>query len=442
MFVQSIPVLPHKSSSCHTTSLCRCTTTKHHLRACSVALVEPLQTEANGPNLKSTNLEPSALFSNHQGNRDPEVEALNILEWAQLSEHVSRLGRTPAGRMLMRNGVDGGGLEIGRNRKRSEELLQETREMIRLVYELGRDLPLRGAEEVRGIARDAQKGRTLSGRELRDVASTLAAGRSTRRALEAVGTSHGGVDRLLEHARSARTWPEVENDIITKIDELGDVTDMGDAKLAAARAERREVVAKIRETLRNLMVRHPDAIQDRIVTQRYDRFVLAVKAGKKGLFRGATTHDVSTTGNTAYIEPAQIRASNDRLHAITAIEKTRVRAVLTKLTESIAPIAEDIVTLCEGLSAIDAAGARADISIRLNAVDVKFADSDASKIGLRSVRHPLLALNAQSRAKTDDPKDLWKKEIVPQDFLVPEGVRCVCITGTFAFHARVILLTV
>lgn len=137
---------------------------------------------------------------------------------------------------------------------------------------------------------------------------------------------------------------------------------------------------------------------------------------------------LSASGNSAYIEPAQICGSNDRLRALAAIEKTRIRAVLQKLSEAVAPIAHDIVALCEELLCIDAAGARAEIAEQLVALDVQFLDSNTDEIVLRVVRHPLLALIARAKSNQEDGEQVdWKTQIVPQGFLVPQGV-CVCIT--------------
>lgn len=364
-------------------------------------------------------------------NRDATNEALELLEWRELSLLVAKLTRTDGGRALIEDG-----LELGYDRTRSETLLGETREMFQLTHVLARDVPLGGARQVSGYALDASKGLVLTGHSLRSIASTLEAARSTRRLFESVDGEHASFPLLLQHARAARTWPDVEAAIVNAIDEFGDVSDAAIPALAAVRNERREIVVAIRDALRALMDRHSDAIQERAITTRYNRFVILAKIGRKAVFRGAVVHDVSATGGTAYIEPREVRALNDRLRSAEAREKKIVQQVLRDLSfDHVAPIVDDIVELCKALAAIDAAGARAQVAAELNAVDVRFADVDKEMaVRLRGVRHPLLAWSANDDSDGDS--------VVPSDYIIPHGVRCVCITGPNTGGKTVALKTI
>jgi len=425
MFVSSTCVNLKKRQS--SVRICRCTPFTNSVRACAASAhkaILPVESkESPSPPSQSA---PGAL------NRDVEAEAREILEWASLSKYVSRLARTDGGRVLLENGMgDNQGLEIGFNRARCEELLEETREMVRLAHELAREVPLTGASEVSGVARDAAKGRVLSGRELRKIASTLLAARKTRRVFEAANSdTDGGFPRLLSHASAARTWPDIEASILEKVDEFGDVTDVADPQLASARSERREVIDSIRSKLRDLMATHSEAIQDRNITMRYDRMCIPVKMTRKSVFRGGTVHDVSATGVTAYIEPASVRKLNDRIRACSSKEKSRVQVVLRALSETVGTIEEDILALCEGLSAIDAAGARAEASIAIGGVDVRFAEmGDDRKLELRGLQHPLLLWQAKEKAEFAKENN-WKEKVIPSDYFLPPLVRCAILSGS------------
>jgi DNA mismatch repair protein MutS2 len=225
------------------------------------------------------------------------------------------------------------------------------------------------------------------------------------------------------------------------------VFDSCDAQLAGLRRGIKDVTATIRERLQSLMAAHPDAIQDRVITTRYDRFVIPVKVGRKAEFRKGVVHDISQTGSTAYIEPQAVRALNDKLRELVAREKARVSAVLRIVSfQTVAPTADDVEHLSAVLAVIDAATA----SRSLDAVDVMFDDS--SPICLRCARHPLLswkamdAEQAAARRKNraiecdadakgslgnaeSDLSRPWKEQVVPSDYIVGDDVRCVCVTG-------------
>lgn len=66
---------------------------------------------------------------------------------------------------------------------------------------------------------------------------------------------------------------------------------------------------------------------------------------------------------------------NDRLFALDAKEKSRILAVLRELSKLFAPIADDVVLLCEGIAAFDAAYARAQASVMFDCVNVSFSES-------------------------------------------------------------------
>lgn len=103
-------------------------------------------------------------------------------------------------------------------------MLEETHEMHRLTYFLGREVPLAGASQVSAFAGDSQRDRVLFDQELRNDSSTIATARKMRSFLESDhSATNEGSPRIVEHARAARTWPDVEQEIIEKIDEFGDV---------------------------------------------------------------------------------------------------------------------------------------------------------------------------------------------------------------------------
>ncbi|GAB0497833.1 hypothetical protein MMPV_009170 [Pyropia vietnamensis] len=248
-----------------------------------------------------------------------------------------------------------------------------------------------------------------------------------------------------------QTFPDFERAITRAVDEQGDVRDWASPELAAVRSDVRAVRSGLRETAARLMARHADAVQDRVVTSRYGRAVLAVKAAKKGVFLKAVVHDVSATGATVFLEPFEMRGANDRLKTLEAKEQRVEEAVRRSLTErAVAPLAGDggYAVLEEVVGALDAAAARARYSAAIRGVDVRFsADAaDGGELSLRGVRHPLLVGQAVEQAAAAARRSSRKSgggggavdaaaavglaKVVPVDYELGGHVRCAVVTGS------------
>eukprot|EP00177_Eucheuma_denticulatum_P003030 GFKZ01005451.1.p1 GENE.GFKZ01005451.1~~GFKZ01005451.1.p1 ORF type:complete len:980 (-),score=152.46 GFKZ01005451.1:2475-5414(-) len=382
--------------------------------------------------------------------RDIQTESLVLLEWPQLSSHVLRHTSTPLGRELLNSSQFG--LPIPSSRQESERLLSQTREIHYLEVTLQKPIPFAGVDDILSLVQLASKGKLLTGKELVSIAQTLAAARAVRRHIEAAATD-GGTDAcpsvsqlpcLKAMVAPFRTWPEKELEIMRCLDDFGDVTEAADPELREVRLQLRQSLSDVRAKMQDLMARHSDAIQERVIMQRYDRFVLAVKMSRKGEFRRGIVHDASSTGSTAYIEPASVKPLNDRMRQLAAKEKARVNAVLKRLSSVVvAPILEDVTIIGKILAEMDIAAARARTSYELGAVDVVFDDDRPLK--LLGARHPLLVWKAMeeekygtegnSRGSIDagdhetSQEPSWEQSVVPSSYELDENVRCICVTG-------------
>lgn len=433
-----------------------------------VAGAPPSVTAAADENIERTPL--STLSSGDPSDVDARSESLILLEWPQISARVARYASTDIGRQHLLG--DRKALLVPEVQEESEQLLALTRDAYDLEYRLAKPLALTGIHDIAIDTRMAAKGKVLQGRELLSIAETLAAARNVRRHIEAAAAGELDVDDRdsgpfgSAHARHAnmedtesedmtdrlkvfqelvsafRTWPDVESEIRRSINDFGAVEDSCDPKLAGLRQGIKEVSSTIRSQLAQIMAANPDAIQDRIVTSRYDRFVIPVKVSHKSVFRKGTVHDVSASGSTAFIEPDSVRKLNDKMRQLAAAENARVKVVLRRLSEEfVAQIADDAEHLTEVLAVIDAATARAKASHALGGVDVVFDNSQPLRI--RGARHPLLSWHAidevnseRAEQKSETKKDSedeqeasWKKRVVPSSYVLEPSVKCVCVTG-------------
>lgn len=362
-------------------------------------------------------------------------ESLNLLEWNAVTAKVVKFAATDLGRSaLLDRNVDTH-LYIPSTREESESLLEQTREMRRLEHLLTQPLEFDAASDVTDVTELAAKGRVLTTVDLLAIARTLTVGRIVRKQIisadpEAFPTLHAIVSPL-------KTVFAAEKEILRCIDEYAEVVEAADESLGNVRGSMRAAASEIRAILTSLMTRNSDAIQDRLITTRYDRYVIPVKASHKAKFRSCVVHDTSASGQTLYIEPSPVRPINDRLKQLVSKERAIIQAILQRLSlKVVAPVASDIAAVCGAIAVLDAAAARAHASDSLKAVDVAF--SEGTSLNLPAARHPLLmwaAVDSTNFADTSKSENTeagepgWKKKVVASTYAPPEGVRCVCVTG-------------
>lgn len=149
-------------------------------------------------------------------------------------------------------------------------------------------------------------------------------------------------------------------------------------------------------------------LQSDIPTQRDGRTVLAVKAGSKSRLRGII-HEVSTTGQTVYIEPEVLVQKNNELVQEEARYQRELQRILRETTAVLHGYSEAMLAARTACAGIDASYARARYS-HMN--DGVFAEDSQSGILLVRARHPILGSKA-----------------VPIDLRMPDGARTLIITG-------------
>ncbi|CAN8071802.1 unnamed protein product [Agarophyton chilense] len=360
-------------------------------------------------------------------------ETLRLLDWPAVSAQVARYASTELADIQLRREL---GVAIPESQQESERLLALTRALHYLYFTLLKPIDFRGIRAIGGLLLQAEKGVSLTATDLRKIADTLSAARRIRRFIDAVPDEQ--VDVLKKLIDDVRTYPKVESTINALIDEFGQVVDTYDAPLREVRADIRATSLDVTARLNRLMSTNANAIQERIITMRYDRYVIPVKTPKKGVFKRAVVHDVSASGGTSYLEPAAVRQLNDRLRMLAAKERARVNKVLRELSELVAPLREDVSHMCDVISQLDVGAAKASASNELGAVDVQF--DNQKPLRLLGVRHPLLSWSAMTRPtsteeelpslqRETDEEPQWKREVVPTNYKLSEDVRCVCVTG-------------
>lgn len=339
-----------------------------------------------------------------------QSETLELLEWSRLCQHLATFAATKLGLVAARN------LKIPTSRAESEQLLAQTKEVYELENRLTTGLSFEGIQDIGESLERAGLQGILAGNELLAIATTLSGARQLRRVID----NQQDVPVLTGLVSELRTYPELEQEIHRCIDERGQVADRASPNLAGIRTQIKQLRTQINRLLHNILQRHANAVQEQIITQRGDRFVIPVKAPQKDAIPGIVL-DTSTSGATLYVEPNAVVPLGNQLRQLIRKEQAEEEAVRRALSEQVATVQTDLERLLAIATILDLATARARYSLWLHANPPRFIDYPAAEtITLRQLRHPLLVWQQQHEQG---------RAVVPVDLLIPPQIRVVTITG-------------
>ncbi|GAB4374123.1 MAG: endonuclease MutS2 [Elainellaceae cyanobacterium] len=346
-----------------------------------------------------------------------QAETLELLEWSRLCQHLATFSATKLGAAAARH------LRIPDTVTESQELLAQTKEVYQLETSRPTGLSFEGIQDIGDSLERAERRGILVGEELLNIATTLAGARQLRRVID----NQPDLPVLTELVSELRTYPELEQEIHRCIDDRGRVTDRANPKLAGIREQIRQMRDRIYDTLHRQMQRHSNAIQEAVITQRGDRFVIPVKSSHKDVIPGIV-HDTSTSGATLYVEPNAIVNLGNQFRQLIRQEQREEEEVRRVLTEQVAEVQPDLERLLAITTTLDLATARARYSLWLEANPPRFVDwttqeqqaAPAESIVLRQLRHPLLVWQQQHEQGVP---------VVPIDLVIQPHIRVVAITG-------------
>ncbi|MGB3615367.1 MAG: endonuclease MutS2 [Elainellaceae cyanobacterium] len=362
-----------------------------------------------------------------------QTETLALLEWPRLCQHLSTFAATKLGMTAAQQ------LVIPNSPTHTQQLLDQTREVYNLESQLTATLNFNGIQNIGpSLDRAARQG-VLSGQELLDIATTLYAARQLRRTIDAQDDDE--LPTLQALVSELRTFPELEQAIRHCIDDRAQVTDRANPKLLGIREQLRDTRDRIQRTLQRILQRHSNAMQESVITQRGDRFVVPIKASQKDAVPGIV-HDASTSGMTLYVEPQSIVSLGNQLRQLVRREEVEEEKVRRMLSEQVAEVLDELEDLLAIATVLDLATARARYSLWLGANQPRLIQrSDAAgdetsageRVTLRQLRHPLLVWQAQHEQGPT---------VVPIDVTITPRTRVVAITGPNTGGKTVTLKTI
>ncbi|URN41705.1 endonuclease MutS2 [Peptoniphilus genitalis] len=267
--------------------------------------------------------------------------------------------------------------------------LNETHEALKLIIAKG-EPQLFGIVDIRSIIKRTEIGGALTAGGLLQVSDFLRVSRGLKTYLkkdsynsdEEVKLEY--IDKLIE---DLYTDKRLEDEINSKIISEEEIADDASRELLRIR---RGIVAKkdsIKNKLNGILSSHADFLQDAIVTLRDGRYVVPVKIENKSRVKGLV-HDISGSGQTAYIEPMAVVEANNDLKELYIKENLEIEKILKELSELVGETSEEIKSNQEKLIELDFIFAKARLGLNYRANMPKL--NREGRINLIKAYHPFL----------------------------------------------------
>ena len=283
-------------------------------------------------------------------------EAETLLEFDRVREMLAKEARFYMSREIIREA------RPVRHPEDVTRLQDETAEAVNLLNSKG-DIGLAGMRDPREPLRRAILGGMLNGSELLVLCSIFQSMWVARSTVMMIADE---VPLLSDMASQIRDLREVRTSIVEALSDSGDVLDSATPRLGQMRERSRTAYQRAMRIMERLASREDlkPVLQSNVIASRGDRLVLEVKSSHRGFVRGII-HDVSSSGQTAFIEPfAVVDATNEWREAAYEAEKEEER-VLRKLSRSIALHGEDAMASLQAAANLDAAVARGRLSLKI-----------------------------------------------------------------------------
>jgi DNA mismatch repair protein MutS2 len=246
------------------------------------------------------------------------------------------------------------------------------------------------------------------------------------------------------HSESADATPRlkslienifIERSIFTEVnrlvDDKGEIPDNASTELLEIRQSIRRKQGGIEKRIRQIMGDAKTAgwvdLKSEI-TIRDGRLVIPVKAGDKRAIRGFI-HDESATGQTVYIEPAEIFDTSNEIKELEYAERREIHRILMAFTRLLRPYLSELRKAWNLLGELDFIRAKALLANEIGGVKPEILDTP--HVNWQQARHPLLEQKLKAQGK----------QVVPLDLKLDETDRILVISGPNAGGKSVCLKT-
>ncbi|OPL18707.1 MAG: hypothetical protein AVO35_05090 [Candidatus Aegiribacteria sp. MLS_C] len=323
------------------------------------------------------------------------------LEFGKVLESVAAGTHSHAGRSRVM------ALEPGWTRERSSELARETLDAVSLIS-LGMGVPAAGLDELIGICDQLEDGAlVLEPRQLRDAGEALSLQRSFADLLAARSEETGDLSGLAGYLERVSVVPGIGTHLVSLTTPDGELS-------PAATREYERLTRRVEDLKRKLSSRigrissslsGGGVLRDMPPTIRDGRYVLPVVSSRKGDVRGIV-HDRSESGETVFIEPAELVEDGNALREASLDLDYERRRILREATMDLRRVLPLVLGSVDAVAGLDAVYARAVYHQRTGSVF-----PEEGRLCLRDLGHPLIRSDEMVRNTIELPED-WRVLIV------------------------------
>lgn len=214
---------------------------------------------------------------------------------------------------------------------------------------------------------------------------------------------------ICDYADALVDLKELKAAIDHVIDPRGNIRDDASTELSKIRSRLHITERRIKESLDAILNREKDRLTEKIITERYERYVVPVKISEKNNVRG-TILDYSSSGETAYIEPESVRNLSSEKVRLQAEEKREIERILLELSARVAENRGELENNIKQFTHLDLLFAKARHGYAIEGAIPEIGD----RIVLIKARHPLI------------PKD----EVVANTISFDDDKKMMVITGS------------
>lgn len=282
--------------------------------------------------------------------------------------------------------------------------LDETAEATALVR-FGASVPIPSLEGMETIIDLLGTGYLFSERDFTHLAQFL---RSCAQLMKYMD-SKSGVAPIVSRYASSMILMEPLRSEIERCIHSGHIQDQASKELVRIRKKMSVNEERMKRKLDSLVSKHRSIMQEQVVSQRNGKTVLPIKKEFRKQVKGSVL-DESGSGQTVYIEPAELSGLQMELSSLQAEESREEMKILGDLTSLAESYSREIALNTETVGVLDFLFAKAKYAAAIDGRSVRVNSN--GKVNLQRARHPLMG-----------------PSMVPLDFSIGYTYSCLIITG-------------
>lgn len=303
------------------------------------------------------------------------------------------------------------------DRKGLERKLSLTSEWIRLT-EKGLHPPLTRLEDTREVIRLCRPQGSMI--QLSDFLLLLEHAETARKLKDFFSVLDDEYPCLTALSSSLIPLKELEKRISRTINESAELRDDASSELRKIRSSLNRTRNNLRTTVQRILrkLNSEGMTSDEGATIRNGRMVIPVLAEFKRKVDGFI-HDVSSTGQTIYLEPVEALQINNELRQLESDEKRETERIIRELSSFVRTFADELDFNIENIAELDEIYAKTTFGLKLNGTVPEIADGLHLKL-IRASNPNLLLKNRVAKKK---------EPVIPLDLELSDHERALVITG-------------